>query len=310
MGDHAPLIDDVRTGERASREQARPHEATPDEVRAARDELFTDADRHGPRWPALVRRAIPALALLPLALLAAAYEPWRAAVIAAASPELSDLVLVAPSLAALVLLAVGLAPLSRVRTEPVVGAGLLLLGLGLWLTTDGQLVASAVPAATGAALLGVAAARVMRRAVWLLPVLLAAGISDAHSVGGGVTHRLLDGSMGAHAQEQVEPTLAVAPAQVEPVDLLVLHLPAATGTWLLGLVDVVAIGLLLGLAHLFWLPLGRTAVALAIALAATVGLGVPVPVLPMLGAAWVAVHARLVWRATRFSLRRLTYLGG
>jgi hypothetical protein len=35
-----------------------------------------------------------------------------------------------------------------------------------------------------------------------------------------------------------------------------------------------------------------------------------VPVLPLLGLAWVLANARLVWRATRFSLRRLTYLGG
>jgi hypothetical protein len=161
----------------------------------------------------------------------------------------------------------------------------------------------------GAMLLGIAASRGVRRAVWALPMLLAAGVSDAQSVRIGVTGRLLD-DIGGRASEQLQPTLTIAAAQVARVDLLVAHVPAATGTWLLGLVDVVAIGLLLGLAHLFWLPLGRSAAALAIALAIAVMSGVAVPVLPLLGLAWVLANARLVWRSTRFSLRRLVYLGG
>jgi hypothetical protein len=78
----------------------------------------------------------------------------------------------------------------------------------------------------------------------------------------------------------------------------------------MGIVDLVAIGALLGLAHIFWLPLGRTAIALGCALVATLLAAGPVPVLPMLGAAWLLVNAKLIWRATRFSLRRLVYLGG
>jgi hypothetical protein len=97
---------------------------------------------------------------------------------------------------------------------------------------------------------------------------------------------------------------------VTGVDFVLLHMPVLTGMWVLGFVDVVALGLLLGLTHLFWLPLGRTALALGAALVLTAGIGGPVPVLPALGAAWVVANARLVWRATRFSLRRLMYLGG
>jgi hypothetical protein len=175
----------------------------------------------------------------------------------------------------------------------------------------GWIVAATLPAAFAAVLLGVAAARAMRRVVWTLPVLLAAGVSDAHSVDGGVTHRLLHGvATGTSHAVNVAAVLRVPTAMVTRVDLLVLHMPAATGTWLLGMVDVVALGMLLGLAHMYWLPLPRTALALGVALASTVLLGVPVPVLPLLGVAWVLMHARLVWRATRFSLRRLTYLGG
>lgn len=281
-----------------------------DAAQEGRDELFVDADRHGPRWPALVRRALPALLLLPAALVLSALQPWRSAIIDAATPELSDLVLVAPVLAALVLLATALAPLARVRVEPLLGAGLVLLGIGLWMARDGLLVAATIPTAIGAVMLGVAASRAVRRAVWTLPVLLAAGVSDAQSVQVGVTSRLLDDHVGAPVVEHVQPTLSIAADLVTRVDLLVVHVPAATGTWLLGLVDVVALGMLLGLAHLFWLPLGRTALALGAALVLTVGLGFPVPVLPMLGIVWLLVHIRLVWRSTRFSLRRLTYLGG
>ena len=109
---------------------------------------------------------------------------------------------------------------------------------------------------------------------------------------------------------QIEPVLVVSAASVTLLDYLVLHVPAATGMWVLGLVDVVALGLLLGLTHLFWLPVPRTAIALGAVLVATIGFGIPIPVLPMLGVAWALVHARLVWRSTRFSVRRLLYLGG
>ncbi len=283
----------------------------PPVVRAARDALFVDADRHGPRAMALILRVVPALLLVPAALLFASARPVRSWAIDAFSGAVADVVLVAPALVALVLLAAALAPLARTRVEPLLVAGLALLALGAALVERGDLVYAAVPAAYGAAVLGVAAARAVRRAVWALPLVLAAGLSDAHSVAAGVTGRLLDdGGVSSSATERLVPTMSVAPGIVERVDLLVLHVPAATGTWMLGLVDVVALGLLLGLAHLFWLPLGRTAVALGAALVAAVALDTTVPVLPLLGIAWVLVNARLVWRSTRFSLRRLTYLGG
>jgi hypothetical protein len=309
MAHHAPAAGpagESRPGDPGPRASVR---ALPSAIRAQRDELFEDADRHGPRWPELLRRCVPAVLALPVALAITAWEPWRGVVIDAASPDVADLVLVAPVLLALVLLAAACAPLARVRVEPLLAGGAVLLAIGTWLVHGGQLVAATIPAMLGAMLLGIAASRGVRRAVWALPMLLAAGVSDAQSVRIGVTGRLLD-DIGGRASEQLQPTLTIAAAQVARVDLLVAHVPAATGTWLLGLVDVVAIGLLLGLAHLFWLPLGRSAAALAIALAIAVVSGVAVPVLPLLGLAWVLANARLVWRSTRFSLRRLMYLGG
>jgi hypothetical protein len=281
----------------------------PPQLERSCDELFEDADRHGPRWPVLVARVVPAAVLLPLALASASIEPWRRVVIDAASADVADLVLVAPALVAIVLLAAALAPLARVRVEPLLAVGALLLAIGTLLARDGALVLATAPAVSGALLLGIAASRAVRRAVWALPLLLAAGVSDAQSVRIGVTGRLLD-DVGARGSEQVHATLAVAASQVARVDLLAAHVPAATGTWLLGLVDVVGVGLLLGLAHLFWLPLGRSALALSIALAAAVAVGAAVPVLPLLGLAGVLANSRLVWRSTRISLRRLTYLGG
>ncbi|MCW2921777.1 MAG: hypothetical protein JWL76_1651 [Thermoleophilia bacterium] len=313
MTHHAPQAGSTgasRMQDEGPRVRVRARELPP-VVRAARDDLFTDADRLGPRAATLAMRVIPALVLLPLALVFASARPVRSWAIDAFSGSVADVVLVAPALVAFVLLAAALAPLARTRVEPLLGAGMMLLAFGGFLVDRGDLVVGAIPAAYGAALLGVAAARAVRRAVWALPLVLAAGLSDAHSVAAGVTGRLLaDGGVTTAAAERVAPTVSVAPGIVERVDLLVLHVPAATGTWMLGLVDVVALGLLLGLAHLFWLPLGRTSIALGAALVAAVALDTTVPVLPLLGVAWVLVNARLVWRSTRFSLRRLTYLGG
>lgn len=282
----------------------------PPEVVAARDRLFDDADMHGPRWPVLSMRALPAITALAVTQLLSSTELWRRIVIERTSDAISDFVLVAPVMAAAVGLALALAPTARTRVEPLVAGALVLMAVGTWLVAQGWLAAATIPSTLAAAFAGIAAARAVRRAVWTLPLLIAAGASDARSVSGGVTRQLLDGTGVSESAATVTPELTIPPELVANIDYFVLHVPAATGTWLLGLVDVVAVGLLLGLAHLLWLPLGRTAVALAAALALTVGAGVPVPVLPMLGIAWVAVHAKLVWRATRFSLRRLTYLGG
>ena len=312
MAHHAPqagLTGGSRVEDEGPRVRVRAHQI-PAIVQVARDELFTDADRHGPRAFALAMRVLPALLALPLAIGLMNIRGVRRLAIDAFPGAVADVVLVAPALVALVLLAAAFAPLARTRVEPLVIVGAVLLGLGTWLVSDGMLVIGAVPAAYGAAVLGVAAARAVRRAVWTLPLVLAAGLSDAHSVAAGVTRHLLDGNVAGSASERLEPTLRVAPDLVQRVDLLVVHVPAATGTWMLGLVDVVALGLLLGLAHLFWLPLGRSATALGAALVAAVAFAATVPVLPLLGIAWVLANARLVWRSTRFSLRRLMYLGG
>jgi hypothetical protein len=295
---------------RASQRAANRGELPP-HVRAARDELFVDADQHGPRWPDLVRRVLPITPVVPATIALAAWPAWRSLVEAACPARIADVVLVAPMLAGLVLLAAMLAPLARVRVEPLVGSGLVLLAVMTWLVRQGDIVAAAVPAMVGALLLGIAASRAVRRAVWLFPVLLAAGVSDAQSVQSGVTNRLLSDGAHEHASSvTAAATLSIPHDLIARVDLLVLHLPAASGTWLLGIVDVAAIGMLLGLTHLHWLPMARTAVAVGVALIVTVGMGVPVPVLPMLGVAWMLVHARLVWQSTRFSMRRLIYLGG
>ncbi|MCB0879634.1 MAG: hypothetical protein KDC46_11745 [Thermoleophilia bacterium] len=311
MSRHAPLPDHVGDlGDRAAHPGVR-ERALPPQLRRACDDLFTDADRHGPRRVALMRRILPAVALLPLAFATTLVEPWRRALVDLVGVDRADVLLVLPVLLAIVIMGAAMAPLARIRTEPLLGGGLVLLAVGAWMVHDGQVAWASMPSAGGALLLGLAAARVVRRAVWALPLLLAAGVSDAHSVAFGVTDRLLDDGVqstsGGHA---VSVSTTIPVGMVERIDLLVLHVPVASGTWMLGLVDVLAIGMLLGLAHLFWLPLGRTAAALAAAVAVSVMIGGAVPVLPLLGVAWVLANARLVWRSTRFSLRRLTYLGG
>ncbi|MCW2971977.1 MAG: hypothetical protein JWN72_250 [Thermoleophilia bacterium] len=280
---------------------------------AARDELFRDADRHGPRTPVMVLRAAIALPMLAAVLLASTRTPWRSALIDAVPMRIADLLIIAPVLAALVFVATMLAPLARTNAAPLLGMSLLLVGVASWLTRAGSLSLAAFPLAVAGIIVGVVAARALRRAVWALPVLLAAGVSDAQSVRGGVTEDLLssvatDGS-GARVAARTAMT-SIDPSLVLGIDFLVLHVPVVTGMWLLGFVDVVAVGLLLGLTHLFWLPMGRTALALGAALVLTAGAGAPVPVLPALGAAWVLANLGLVWRSTRFSLRRLMYLGG
>lgn len=289
----------------------------PPQVVRSRDQLFVDADRHGPRAGDVVRRCVPALAALPAALGLAAWTPWRDVLLRSLDPVVADAVLVAPVLVALVSIAAASAPLARCSAATLLLAAAPLLVVTSLVVADGQLVLATVTAIPGALLLGVAAARQLRRAVWALPVLLAAGLSDAQSFQGGITRRLLEDGLsgsaspgGSAARLHVEPILRVPAELVARVDFLVLHVPALTGTWLLGLVDVVALGLLLGLTHLFWLPVARSALALGGALLLVQVTGLALPVLPMLGVAWVLVHARLVWRSTRFSLRRLTYLGG
>lgn len=313
MTQHAPLpgsSGDDRTGMPTVASRAGVRARTmPPALQRARDELFTDADRHGPRRAALAKRVLPAAFVLPLAVLVTTIEPWRRWAIGLGSPDRANLALVLPVLVALVLLAASLAPLARGRIEPLVGCGLVLLATGAWLVQGGELVWAGIPSSIGALLIGVASARAVRRAVWALPLLLAAGVSDTHSVAFGVTDRLLGGTDAAPTM-QAAATTSVPVSFVERIDLLVLHVPVANGTWLLGLVDVVALGMLLGLAHLFWLPLGRTVVALVLALAAAIVIGGAVPVLPLLGAAWLLANVGLVWRSTRFSLRRLMYLGG
>jgi hypothetical protein len=258
----------------------------------------------------LAGRVIPAFAALVVMLGASVALPWRELVIGATSPQVADLVLVVPVLVALVLLAAAMAPLARIRVEPLLGLGFALLGIGAWLARDGQLVMGVLPSSLGAVLVGVAAARMVRRAVWALPLLLAAGVSDAHSVAFGVTGSLLADGTVAEPTVRLAATTSIPTELVQRIDLLVLHVPVATGTWLLGIVDVVAIGMLLGLAHLYWRSLPVTAAALAVVLAGVVAVAAVVPVLPVLGLAWIVANAPLVWRSTRFSLRRLTYLGG
>jgi len=285
--------------------------ALPPRLVEQRDRLFGDADRHGPRFSALARRVLPGATLLPLVVWLATWSPWRALVQDVAPASLADAILLVPVLVALVVLAACTAPLARSATAPILAGGALLLALGAGVIHGGEFVAATVPAAYGAVLVGIAAARALRRAVWALPVLLAAGISDAHSVRGGITNDLLSGvTSDSAATERVQAVLRVPASAVAQVDYVVLHIPVATGTWVLGLVDVIALGLLLGLTHLFWQPLGRVGCALAVALVITIGAGSPVPVLPVLGIAWALANARLVWRSTRFSLRRLFYLGG
>jgi hypothetical protein len=313
MTHHAPQpgpageFGDVRVPGRSAGARAR---AIPAQLAVQRDALFVDADRHGPRSGALAGRVIPAFAALVVMLGASVALPWRELVIGATSPQVADLVLVVPVLVALVLLAAAMAPLARIRVEPLLGLGFALLGIGAWLARDGQLVMGVLPSSLGAVLVGVAAARMVRRAVWALPLLLAAGVSDAHSVAFGVTGSLLADGTVAESTVRLAATTSIPTELVQRIDLLVLHVPVATGTWLLGIVDVVAIGMLLGLAHLYWRSLPVTAAALAVVLAGVVAVAAVVPVLPVLGLAWIVANAPLVWRSTRFSLRRLTYLGG
>lgn len=311
MAHHAPKPGSAGAlGDRnPGRGEALHERALPELVARRRDELFEDADRHGPRATTLAWRVAPALVAMLVAVALTTAPGWRGAVIAATSDRMADLLLVLPVLVAIVALGAAIAPLARIRVEPLLGAGLVLLAAGGWLVLQGLVVLAMPVTVAGALCAGVAAARAVRRAVWALPLLLAAGVSDAQSVAFGVTDRLLEGTVeGGTAQVAAATTIPVG--MVDRLDLLVVHVPVATGTWLLGIVDVVAIGMLLGLAHLYWRSLPKTGACLAGALAAAVAIGSVVPVLPMLGVAWVVANAPLVWRSTRFSLRRLTYLGG
>jgi len=281
----------------------------PPQVAAARDALFEDADRHGPRLGELARRIVPALVLFATLLALTTSIAWREFLVARAPAEAVDLLLVAPVLLALVLLAAAMAPLARIDTYTLLGGGLAFAAAGGLLVRGGDVVLATPFSAVGMLLLGLGAARGVRRTVWTVPILLAAGISDAYSVQGGLTSRLLSED-GGTVLANVVPTLSVDPSLVTSIDLLVLHVPALAGMWLLGLVDVLAIGMLVGLAHTYWQPLRRSILALGTALVAVIAFGSVVPVLPVIGAAWVLAHLPLVVRSMRFSLRRLTYLGG
>lgn len=294
---------------------AHAHHTTPlgDDLIARVDALFRDADRHGPRSSQLIRRAALPLAALPLAIAVALMPVVRDALMQLALPvRAADAVLVVPALAMLLAFGGVCAPLSRLATWRVLVPALVLLAGGEWLVARGALVWSTLPLAIGALLLGIAAARTVRRAVWVLPVLLAAGLSDLQSVRSGTTRQLLDhagtGSTNLHVATHM--SASVPADQVAALDAFVLHLPALSSMWLIGLVDIVAIGLLLGLAHLYWLATRRVAAGLLCVLVVAMLLPGGVPVLPLLGVAFVVVNARLVIHSTRFSLRRLLYLGG
>lgn len=274
----------------------------PAHVRAACDELFTDADRHGPRARELWLRLLAASILMPACIL-------LSTLLARSAGGVPDVVAVAPTLVGLAGAGLLLAPLARVPAWPLFAAASACLVPASVLVAGGAVVVAAPIASAGVLLLGLAAARLLYRAVWVLPMLFVAGVSDAQSVQGGVTESLLDDSIGAPAAAASVATSMSASA-IQSIDYLVLHVPTSSGMWILGLVDVLAIGLLLGLTHLYWQPVARTALALLAALVLTVGLGTPVPVLPALGIAWALANASLVWRSTRFTLRRLTYLGG
>ncbi|MCW2960386.1 MAG: hypothetical protein JWM90_773 [Thermoleophilia bacterium] len=310
MAQHAPA--DPARPEAFASGASMSERAVPQQVADARDQLFRDADQHGPRAGELARRGLVASLVVPIALALAAWQPWRVFVIDLVPVAVADAALLVPVLASLVLLAALLAPLARMSFLPLIAVTIPLLAASTWLVSIGSIVLAAVPGTLGATILGLAAARALQRAVWALPVLLAAGISDTQSVRGGVTQELLDGAgVGAAVADVTSSaTVRIAPDLVASIDFVVLHIPVASGTWMLGLVDVVALGLLLGLSHLFWLPVTRSAVALGVALVATHLVDTPIAVLPVLGIAWVLVNAPLVWRSTRFSVRRLMYLGG
>lgn len=288
---HVPLGPEPESGD-----------SVPAHVRTACDELFQDADRHGPRARELWLRLLAAAALLPTCIAA---STW----LARSSSDVADVAAVGPTLIGLAAAGLLLAPLARVPAWPLFAGSVLCIVPAMVLVAGGSLVIAAPISAAGVLLLGLAAARLLYRAVWVLPMLFVAGVSDAQSVQGGVTEALLDGSAGSTTPGGHVAT-SIAASSVQSIDYLVLHVPTASGMWILGLVDVLALGLLLGLTHLYWQSAVRTALALLAALVLTVGFGAPVPVLPALGLAWVLANASLVWRSTRFTLRRLTYLGG
>jgi hypothetical protein len=232
-------------------------------------------------------------------------------VLESTSGKAADVVLLAPILIAIVALAAACAPLARRDAPTVAGVGLLLLAAHGALITLGMAWAASLPGAVGAVLLGVAGARMVRRIIWTIPILVAGALSDVHGVAVGLTSELVDDVTGViEVRADVGGFLWSGLTSIAPIDLLTLHLPAASGIWLLGLVDVVAVGLLLGLAHLMWTSVLRSAAALAIALVLVVLATQVVPVIPILAASWLLANAPTVWRAARFSLRRLAYLGG
>src|SRR5687767_268079 len=111
MAQHAPA-DPARPGELhpGASVVAR---AIPPQVAAARDELFRDADQHGPRVGELARRGLAACLVVPIALALAAWQPWRVLLIDLVPVAVADAAMLVPVLAALGLLAALLAPLAR-----------------------------------------------------------------------------------------------------------------------------------------------------------------------------------------------------
>lgn len=283
--------------------------AIPEQLRRSLDEIFMDADRHGPRLHRVTLRVAPSVALTALMLWVTMNQSWREFVVENTSQRLSDLILVAPVLAAMMILAAVCAPLVRMRALPVVLMGLALLAISSLMVYQGAVVHATVVALCGALLVGVASARIVRRAVWVLPLLLSAGLSDAHSVASGVTENLLSEVQSTAAQPSVV-TSTIDPSMISQLDYMVLHVPVATGIWMLGIVDVVAIGLMLALTHLHWRSVSLSALAITAALILAVSAGTAVPVLPVIGIAWIVTNASLVWNSTRFTVRRVTYLGG
>lgn len=271
--------------------------------------LFRDADQHGPRGGKLITRLVAPVTVLAVACALAVLPAWRTTVAGAVDGDLARIAFVVPVLAGLLLCAAVLAPLVRVGLLRLLVPAAVTASAGVLLVSDGQLLWSSVPLAGAALLVGAAAARAVRRAVWVLPLLLVAALSDAHSVAAGTTRGLLGADRPA-AAEVVAAQLPTRfpPSDVRFIDYVVLHLPSAEGFWMVGLVDIAAISLLLGLSHMYWLPVRRAAPALGAVLAAAAASGATLPLLPLLGVAWLAVNIPLVWRSTVFSVRRALLL--
>lgn len=179
------------------------------------------------------------------------------------------------------------------------------LGTSAWLVHLERPLPATFAAIAGATAAGFLVAGSVARVTWLVPLAIAGSLSDARSVAHGTTHALLQ---AATVRDTVDMSgvagVRLFASPPTNLDLLVLHLPAISGPWVLGSIDVVVVALFVAATVQFRLSIIRTVIALTTALTVAAIPDHGVAVIPLLSAAYVLVHARPLVRAGSYAWRR------